>query len=488
MPRSIKKSPFVDGHLKKKVEESNRTNNKRPIKTWSRRSTIYPDFNNVSPRIGFAWQPANLSRVVLRGGYGIFYDRPSASFMGNLQVSAPFFIYQNVPAPVDMANPYPSLNINPFQIPLTVQIARDANGAPSWRRFDGTAFPSTEPFAAKNFTFISPFVRTPYVQQWTFNIQYEPVRGNLIDIRYVGTKGSKLMARVNMAQPVDPRVTPVNGFSDIRTRTGALISPDFFVPSEFLGLGRASGFLMRSNWASSTYHGFQANYRRRFSKGVMVNAAYTWSKTLDTVSSDNSVVEQDARNIRANRGPADFDRTQRFTTQFVVEIPNRLPNLKPLFGGWALNGGLTLQSGTPFSITGVSTSNAYWAQVGRVRPSIAPGKTLNDVVKSGSVQNRIDQFYDPRFFVNAEDQWGNLGRNILRGPAQRQVDIALAKTTRIGERLSSEFRWEVFNVLNQATFSNPAAGLPAAGFGTMGQITSTIGGPRTMQMALRARW
>ena len=73
-------------------------------------------------------------------------------------------------------------------------------------------------------------------------------------------------------------------------------------------------------------------------------------------------------------------------------------------------------------------------------------------------------------------------------PPQRQVDLALAKSTRINERWSTEFRWEVFNVLNQATFANPASALPAAGFGTMGQITSTIGGPRTMQMALRLKW
>lgn len=452
------------------------------------RSTINSDLNNISPRIGFAWQPAALQRTVIRGGYGIFFDRPSGSFIGNLQVSAPFFIYQNVPAPEDMANPYPSLNINPFQIPLSVQIARDANGAPSWRRFDGSTFPANEPFAAKNFTFISPFVKTPYVQQWTFNVQYEPFRGNLIDIRYVGTKGSQLMARVNLAQPVDPRVTPINGFTDIRTRTGALINPDFFVPSEFLGLGRASGFLQRSNWASSVYHGLQANYRRRFAKGVLVNAAYTWSKTLDNVSSDNAVVEQDSRNISANRGPADFDRTQRLTAQYVIEIPNPFKNHKALLGGWSLNGGLTLQSGAPFSITGASNANAYWAQVSRVRPSIAPGKTLRDVVKSGSVQSRINGYYDPSHFINAEDRWGNLGRNILRGPAQRQVDLALSKSTRFTENLSSEFRWEVFNMLNQATFANPAAALPAAGFGTMGQITSTIGGPRTMQLAIRLKW
>ena len=466
--------------------------NLNQVNKAANRSTINPDRNNFSPRIGFAWQPGNLSKLVLRGGYGIFYDRPAGSFIGNLQVSAPFFIYQNVPSPVDMANPYPSLNISPFQIPLSVQVARDANGAPSWRRFDGSTFPATEPFAAKNFTFISPFTRIPYVQQWTFNIQFEPSRGNLIDIRYVGTKGSKLMARVNMAQPIDPRVTPVNGFTDIRTRTGAVINPDYFVPPEYLGLGRASGFLLRSNWGSSNYHALQANYRRRLVKGVLINAAYTWSKTIDTISNDNAVVEHDARNIGNNRGVADFDRTHRFTTQYIIELPNpfraRQGFVKSAFSQWSLNGSLTLQSGAPINITGANTANAYFAQVSRVRPDIAPGKTLANAIKSGPVQDRLDRYFDPTVFQNSDDRWGNLGRNILRGPVQRQLDLAVAKSLRFTERFSGEFRWEMFNLMNQVTFANPNAALPAAGYGTMGLITSTVGGPRTMQGAIRLKF
>lgn len=76
----------------------------------------------------------------------------------------------------------------------------------------------------------------------------------------------------------------------------------------------------------------------------------------------------------------------------------------------------------------------------------------------------------------------------MRGPVQRQVDLALAKTLKVSERFSGEFRWEMFNLLNQATFANPNAALPAAGFGTMGLITQTVGGPRTMQAAVRVRF
>ena len=135
-------------------------------------STIRGDYNNVAPRLGFAWQPPFSTKVVVRGGWGMSYQRMGASFKRDLQVSAPYFFYQNVPSPADMANPYPSLNVNPFQIPLNVGIAVDANGAPRWVRGDGTAFPSTEPFSAKSNVFIDPLVTTPYLQQWNANAQY----------------------------------------------------------------------------------------------------------------------------------------------------------------------------------------------------------------------------------------------------------------------------------------------------------------------------
>ena len=92
-------------------------------------STIRSDYNNVAPRVGFAWQPRFAQKLVVRGGWGVYYERTGASYKRDLQLSAPFFFYQNVPSPPNMADPYPRLNVNPFQIPLNVQIARDANGA-----------------------------------------------------------------------------------------------------------------------------------------------------------------------------------------------------------------------------------------------------------------------------------------------------------------------------------------------------------------------
>jgi hypothetical protein len=159
-----------------------------------------------------------------------------------------------------------------------------------------------------------------------------------------------------------------------------------------------------------------------------------------------------------------------------------------LLGGWSLSGMAIVQSGTRFSIVGSSTSNAYFAQVARVRVDFAPGRTIANTNKDGSVQSRLDQYFDPTAFVNSEDHWGNSGRNILLGPSQKQVDFALAKALHLSEKYTGELRWEAFNAFNQATFTNPNSTLPAAGVGTMGAITSTIGGPRTMQVALRLKF
>lgn len=454
----------------------------------STNSTLTNDYNNFAPRIGFAWQPRNMKRLVFRGGYGIFYERTSASYKVDLQRAAPFFIYQNVPAPPDMADPYPRLNVNPFAIPLNVRIARNTAGTPRWIREDGTEFPAQSPFNAKNNVFIDPYIRSPYVQQWTFNSQIELSSGNILDLRYVGSRGIGMLAKLNLAQPLDPRVTPVNGFDNIYNSQGALINPDFFVQPQFLGLNRNGGFQVISNWAQSTYHSLQASARGRFARRLSYNLSYTFSKTVDNISGDGDLVEHNAFDLANNRGPSDFDRTHRLTASYVYELPS--PLRAGGFGGyvangWSLSGLVTAQSGTPFSALGNATRNAFFAQASRVRLDFAPGMTIDDARLSGDPQSRLDAYYNVAAFTDSLDRWGNTGRNILRGPSQVQWDFIASKMTNIGERLRTEFRWEIYNAFNTPVFTNPGSTFAANGPGNAGRITSTIGGPRTMQAALR---
>jgi hypothetical protein len=450
-------------------------------------STLRGDYNNVAPRIGLAWQPTFAPRFVVRGGWGLYYERPSAGFKVDLQRAAPFFIYQNVPAPLDMANPYPQLNVNPFQIPLNVRIVRDANGAPRWVKADGSNFPSMSPFSAKNNAFIDPLVEAPSTQQWSVNVQYEASRHMLLDLRYVGARGQDLLGKINRAIPVDPRVTPVNGFTDIYTSTGALINPDFFVPPEFLGLNRNSGFQQLTNIGRSTYHAFQSNLRGRFGAHAFFTVGYTFGKSLDTLSSDRSLVEHDPARPENNYGPSDYDRPHRLTSAWVFSLPGvgERGLLAGLTRDWQISGLFTWQSGTPFTVLGASTTNAIFAQVSRVRMSFAPGATAESAMGTGPVEDRVDAYFNVAAFRDSGDAWGDTGRNILRGPSQRQIDISVSRQLRLFDRQRIELRWDIFNALNEPVFANPQSTYANNGPGTAGRILSTVGGPRTMQLGVK---
>jgi hypothetical protein len=282
-------------------------------------------------------------------------------------------------------------------------------------------------------------------------------------------------------------VTPVNGFTDIYDSQRRLINPDFFVPAEFLGLNRNGGFAQLTNVGRSTFHSFQANLRGRFGARAFLQAGYTYGKTLDILSSDRSLVEHDPRRPENNYGPADYDRPHRLTTAWVLSLPGSdRPGLwRALSRDWQLAGLFTYQSGTPFTLLGASTTNAIFAQVSRVRLSYVPGATLADAQGSGPVEDRLDAYFNVAAFRDSGDTWGDTGRNILRGPSQRQVDISLSRQVPLFGRQRLELRWDVFNLLNEPVFANPASTFAANGPGNAGRITSTIGGPRTMQLGVK---
>jgi hypothetical protein len=223
----------------------------------------------------------------------------------------------------------------------------------------------------------------------------------------------------------------------------------------------------------------------------MGNVGYTWSKSLDNVSSDSSVIEQDGFNTANNRGLSTFDRTHRLTAAYIIELPSASRSdaafLKMLTKGWSLSGMATMQSGAPFSALGAAARNASFAQPAVARLDYVPGKTLADTIVSGRVQDRLDNYYNVNAFMDSFDHWGNTGRDIMRGPRQTQFDFTLSKMTKIRENLTSDLRWEVYNVSNTPVFANPASTF-ATGPGTAGRVTATIGGPRTMQVGLRLKW
>src|SRR5262245_46509382 len=169
--------------------------------------------------------------------------------------------------------------------------------------------------------------------------------------------------------------------------------------------------------------------------------------------------------------------------------------------GWALSGVVTLQSGLPFSIFDSAAGTLYGPASYFTTGSLAPGKTLEDAVLGGSVSSRVDRFFNTDVFVPATfvpdgglidgrfpvsgggTIFGSLGRNVLRGPAQHNVDMALIKRTTLGEKANVVFRWEVFNVFNRSNFANPASDISSRS--TFGKISAMSVNPRIMQFALK---
>jgi len=284
----------------------------------------------------------------------------------------------------------------------------------------------------------------------------------------------------------------------------------------FLGVGPLV-FRVESAGTSS-YDSLQATLNKRMSHGLQLLTAYTLSRSIDSAQDSlgsaafgvygatvfGQQVFNDQNDVAAQRGPSDFDRRHRFVVSYVWQLPEPAGQrdlLTKMAGGWALSGVVTLQSGLPFSILDSAAGTLFGPATYFTTGSLAPGKTLEDAILQGSVSSRLDRYFDTDAFVPAtfipdggliDGQFpvtgggtifGNLGRNVLRGPGQRNVDIALIKRIRLGDKTTMLFRWEVFNVFNWTNFANPASDVSSPS--TFGKITAMSVNPRIMQFGLK---
>jgi hypothetical protein len=216
--------------------------------------------------------------------------------------------------------------------------------------------------------------------------------------------------------------------------------------------------------------------------------SYTWSHSMDDYSgsdvSDIGVVPGNMVNEQSNYATSDFDRRQRFVASYLYNLPDAYHGSsafgKKVLNSWSVSGIVTLQSGLPVSIFGradffVST-----------RADLATGRTLASATKSGNVADRLDAYFDPTAFTQPPlffPDWGQLGRNIIRGPKQIDTDLSIMKSIPVTESQRLEFRAEFFNLFNNVNFANPVNIIyPSSNFGS---IVSTTTGPRVVQFALK---
>jgi hypothetical protein len=523
------------------------------------------DFNNFAPRVGFAYSIND--RLVVRGGYGLFYDRPSAAFINTVFSNYPFLREVEITVPSGNVPIATAFSNTPTTIPLSswlpFRIVRSSGATGSYTIRDNTPVTADSrgtPFAtgvfgnvAETFEFraIDRDVQTPYVHQWNIGVQYEFVKDLLFEARYIGTAGRNLLQATALNQGYDLNdpntpdhiyerfnlayvaagapngalnagatarerglgrafgfLNPVTGQVDLNmsSTNGTYINFEARVP--ILGFNVPEALMLRSN-AYSDYHGGQFSLTKRFSKGLQFNAAYTFSKSIDIMSSDPGstagggkpdvpntgfIAQGDANNTRANRAVSDFDRTHRFSTNFVWDIPTGGMN-NVFVKGWSVSGFFQWQSGTPFTVFASEPEIANASQLtsltrgsgGIFRPGFGRPNTVctaSEAVSGASSSNL--NVIDSACFRSALGGFGNLGRNTFRGPSQKRFDLSFAKNTKINERMSFEIGFDLFNVFNTVNFANPNSDLQdAVDFGV---ITNSVGGPRVGQFRAKFRF
>jgi len=250
---------------------------------------------------------------------------------------------------------------------------------------------------------------------------------------------------------------------------------------------------MAMNDINSNYNSLQFTAQKRFSKGFTVLANYTWSKSIDdwpygqdittVVSGGNSPIPWNfPGRHQFDRGPSDFDRTQRFVASFVYNLPalSKAPAaVRFVAGGWGLTGIFTAQTGYPFTVT--YGKDASGTALGSDR-TVQLSSAVYGSGACGATANCVDWLVPSAFGAPAAGTYGNMGKGSLRGPNSIAYNGGLVKDFPLhNERLRFQFRAEYFNLFNRVNFNNPASSLTGAGFG---QITGS-GDPRIGQLALK---
>jgi hypothetical protein len=421
--------------------------------------TLYDrDRNNFAPRAGFAFDPRGTGKTVIRGAYGLYYDAPSQDF----------FLGQSFPNGNVGTNPVPGLGT------FTVNFTGPVPFGPDVDIFGGVNAP-VPPFTVFG---VDQHMRTPYVQSYNFNIQQTLVEGTVLQVGYVGSKGTKLFRVRDINQ-----ATAGPQASLQQRRPFNAIYPQF------------AGIYQLEASANANYNALQTVLRRRFSNSLTLFASHVWSHSIDDASNGicsctaGVSLPQNSFDTRSEKAVSSFDQRQRFTLNFVYDLdilPRALPNWpKRLTQGWQVSGIYTLASGLPIT--------PFWNGAAPSGSGESSNDRPNAIGNPNDGPKRWDAWFNPAAFTAAPaGTFGNAGRNTVIGPRTNMADFSVVKSTRLNERINLQFRSEFFNIFNHPNLALPNVTVNSSAFGT---IASTVdvangnplgdGGPRLVQFALK---
>lgn len=433
------------------------------------------DHNNVAPRLGLVWDIGGKGRTVIRAAGGITYEIPIlAVFLGQNGVN-------NATTP--------GLNVIP-----TGAIGSNINGT--------IAGAATTQSSGLNWTPAGPIfnvqlncdpdqggtpcdimgarheLRTPYVIQWSMNVQQLLWPSATVQVGYVGNHGVKLYSIRDINQ-VDPS----------RDDGGEQVGRPFNSKFPFLGF---INFL--ENGYGSNYNGLQTTLTQRASHGLSFVMGYTWAHAIDFVSLHRAAQPQDSRRPDLERASSDLDIRHRFTLALTYDLPP-VRTWAHLLEGWQLNSIVTLQTGVPFSAVDFENDTSLTGEFSDRWNVIGNPKSIPNFSTDGPIP--VEQVLAQPAF----GQFGDSGRNTFRAPDLKVWDLSLVKTWKATERIGVQLRAEFFNVLNHPNFANPAVlfNNDLGILDTFGLVTATpdvaganpvigTGGPRNIQLGLKIRF
>jgi hypothetical protein len=446
-----------------------------------------PYGNKWGPRFGFAYSIND--KTVVRGGYGVFFapqfaiGSPLSTVGYNATTSYIATTNSDLTSLGTLSNPFPG--------GISQPVAKTLGASTG---------------IGQGFNLVDPYAKSPYVQQYSLDIQRQLPGAIALEVGFVGSKSSHLTLGA-------PNLN-INALNPSLLSLGTALTAS--VPNPFYGNGgtgvvgtakvQASQLLMPYPAFSSINYQFDDNNKakyyslivkgqKRFTNGLTFLSAFTWSRNWDESSggagntlNSGGVAPQNPYNMAAEYAFSSIDSPLRWTTSFSYDLPfgkgKKFVNssnviLSNVVGGWSLNATSIFQSGFPLQISQAKNFNSSFGYA-----SQRPNATGVSADTTGSLESRLGNYINAAAFTQAAQfTFGNVGRTISeRGPGQANWDMSLFKTFTIKERIKSQFRFEALNAMNTPLFYAPNVSF---GSSTFGQITQQANFSRELELALR---
>jgi hypothetical protein len=412
-------------------------------------SHVYPkDFKNFSPRVGFAYQPTGDSSLVVRAGFGVFFDRPNLNpFLDNRPSNgAPNGLEGNPagPSPVDTIpeNTFTIVSGQPV-FPAGGSVCPTGNGCSQ----------------VYNLFSVDQKFRTPYSYSYNLNIEKALGRSLVWQIGYVGSAAHRLMTTADINQPALSTLgASITQPEQQANRPYFAEFPDFGVINQIETDGNSNYNSLQTVLKVREWHHFTSQF------------SYTWSHSLDDMTAYRGTLAQNSYDLRGDYGNSDFDGRNSFTAGLDYSLPNAA-RFRPLLNGWVLSSVLSFHSGQPFTVFSSSDTTGTGEEEQRADEVSNPFSGVSHAFKSTGVT-----WINPNSFVNPPNgAYGTSARNSLYGPGYGSVDFSVVKNTKVTERLNAQFRIELFNVFNRINLA-PPSGTVGSGLGVSGDTIGDYNG------------